>query len=328
MFTSRYLGLAAALLSLSACGPQQEPAVPSPAAATEAPAALGQPGPPGIEKPKPEVSQDFAGFGSSEPLPRADSPTRGVLAFLPKDGIYRPMDHWEQYDWTLQPKRSGHYRARLSYTLSHATLGVQLKFLSSRVKKIIQAAPAGHTVTLGDVFIPEGKEPLPLSVYATTGANGAGFGIKELQLVPIAEGAPVIESAADGTLTLLAKEATPWSETLRYDPAEAKQCLSSWTETADLAEWELQVSKPGRYAVHVTLGCDSANAGSEVAVSVAGQEARFTVQDTGGFQQWKEIAVGELEISSKGTHHLRLVPLKKAKDAIMDVQHIVLRPQS
>jgi hypothetical protein len=99
-----------------------------------------------------------------------------------------------------------------------------------------------------------------------------------------------------------------------------------WTNPDDFAEWEVAIAKPGKYQVIVTQGCGGGNAGSEVAVRLAGQEAKFTVVDTGGFQQWKEVVVGELEVKETGSHYLVVDPLNKVKSAVLDVQKVVLKP--
>jgi hypothetical protein len=316
---------ASAVLALASCDSKPQGEASAPVAKTEAPAPVVAEAPKQEAAAKAEqpVAQDFGDFGSDEPLPRADQPKRGVLRFEPKDGTFTPMDHWEQYDWVFTPKRPGHYRVRLNYELDHATLGLQLKMGEVRLRKVVPAAQAGHVVTLGDLEILT-AEKTGFSIYAPQSANSAGFGIKSVELVPIAEGAPVLKPAADGSITALAKEAVTWSETMRYE--DAKNCLGYWTDAEDFAEWELVVDKPGSYEILVTHGCGDGNAGSEVAVRVAGQEAKFTVQDTGGFQSWKELSVGKIEIKAPGTQFLVIDPLTKTKAAVLDVQKIVLRP--
>jgi hypothetical protein len=79
--------------------------------------------------------------------------------------------------------------------------------------------------------------------------------------------------------------------------------------------------------VAVHQGCGGGG-GSEVAVALDGQELKFTVQDTGGFQKWTEVSVGEVKIDKPGTYHLTVKPQSKQGKAVMDVQKIVLAPVS
>ena len=271
------------------------------------------------------AADDLGEFGSGEPLPRKDEPKRGVLKFTEKQGVTTNMDHWMQRDWTFQAKRSGHYQVRLTYILDHASLGLQFKLGETRLRKTVTGSLGGRSTSLGEVFISEpGK--MGFAIYTPTNANGSGFTVSELALVPTNEGEPKIEPAADGSITLHAKDATTWSETMRYESKPEKNCLGYWTDPDDIAEWEFEVIKPGKYEVLISQGCDGGNAGSEVAIKTAGQEKKFTVQDTGGFQNWKEIRVGEIEIKEAGTQRLVVDPVNKVKAAVLDVQKVVLKP--
>jgi hypothetical protein len=268
---------------------------------------------------------DLGDFGTDEPLDRPDMPKRGVLEFLPKSGTMTPMDHWLQFDWTFKPKRTGHYLVRLTYELDHATLGVQLKLGETRLRKMLTAAPAGRDTYLGEIFIAD-TEPTGFAIYAPSTANSSGLDVVKVELVPTHEGEASVAPGADGSFTLLAKDATTWSETMRYESKPEKNCLGFWTDTEDFAEWEFEVAKPGKYQVIVSHGCGGGNHGSEVAVKVAGQEKKFTVQDTGGFQKWKDVEVGEIEIKEPGTQRLVIDPVNKTKAAVLDVQKVVLKP--
>ena len=135
-----------------------------------------------------------------------------------------------------------------------------------------------------------------------------------------------IEADKTGAFTLLAKDATTWSEAMRYEPKPEKNCLGFWTSADDFAEWEFEVAKSGRYQVTVTHGCGGGNHGSEVEVKLAGKSLKFKTQDTGGFQKWSDVAIGEIEISKAGLQRLVIDPVNKVKAAILDVQKITLTP--
>ena len=58
----------------------------------------------------------------------------------------------------------------------------------------------------------------------------------------------------------------------------------------------------------------------------AGEEnLTFTVEDTGGFQNWKAIEIGELTLAA-GTNVISIRPVDQKGKAVMDVQKIVLVP--
>lgn len=270
-------------------------------------------------------AQEVGDFGSDDPVERKDMPTRGVIKVTGKDAASANKDHWMEYDWKLNARRSGKYQVRLSYALDHASLGVQFKLGEIRLRRVLTAALAGRVVYLGELQI-EAPGDYEFALYAPTNANGSGFEIRELALVPTHESEVAPSQAADGSITLLARDATTWSETMRYEAKPEKNCLGFWTDPDDFAEWEFNVAKPGKYQVVVTQGCGGGNAGSEVAVKVAGIEKKFTVQDTGGFQNWKDVVVGEVELPQKGTQRLVVDPVNKVKAAVLDVQKVTLKP--
>ncbi|MBL9117262.1 MAG: hypothetical protein JNJ83_19805 [Verrucomicrobiaceae bacterium] len=272
-----------------------------------------------------QSTSDLFEFGSGEPLPRQDMPDRGIITLTHKQGIFRPLDHWEQYDWKFDAKRWGHYELRLNYTLNHAGFTVQFKHGETRLKKKLGGSPVAKEVVVGELFIADAG-PQELSLYAPQSSQAMGLAIEGVRLVPTNEGEPLIPQAADGKVVLLAKDATTWSETMRYEPKPEKNCLGYWTSPDDFAEWEFQVTKPGKYKAVVSYGCGGGNHGSEVEVKVGDQSAKFTVEDTGGFQKWKEIEAGIIEIKAEGSHRLIVDPVNKTKSAVLDIQKVVLVP--
>jgi len=297
--------------------PEAAPAKQEPVKVTEAPATPKEP--------------DFAppvnlnGFGSDEPSIRADEPARGVIKVDLKDVKRMTAAHWDQFDCTnLTMKRWGRYEVRVTYTMRHATLGSQFRFGQQPMKKTLIASSQPKRVVYGEVQVEKpGTYPFVLYV-AATGAE-SGFEIHEIAFVPVPEG-PAPQQQADGTLILEAKAATTWSENMRYEPKPEKNCLGFWTSEDDFAEWSFDVTKPGRYKVAVFQGCGGGNEGSEVAVKLDDQEMKFITQDTGGYQSWKEIPVGEIEIKNPGLKRLVIDPVNKVKGAVLDVQKVVLTP--
>lgn len=268
---------------------------------------------------------DLNGFGSDEPAPRADEPTRGVIVIDPKTITHSSQQHWDQYDCTsFDAKRSGHYEVRVTYTLRTTTMGTQFRFAQQPLKKTLSATSQPKRVVYGTVYV---EKPMvyPFSLYAAATGAEPGFEIHQVDFVPAPEG-PTPVQAADGSIVLEASSATTWSENMRFEPKPEKNCLGFWTSEDDFAEWDFEVAKPGRYKVTVVHGCGTGNEGSEVAVKLGGQELKFTVKDTGGFQKWSEAPVGEVEIKSAGKTRLVIDPVSKTKSAVLDVNKVVLTP--
>lgn len=326
---------------IASCGKQEEA---KPQAQTEAPKAapvvaepVEAPKEAGTATPAPApqpsafaVSDPGLGlgdFGSSEPIERADMPDRGVIALpIVQETHFAPATHWEQYNFPFKMKRWGRYTVKLTYQLKTSTLGVQLKFGENRIKKQLTNTNGGEKrLTLGEIYIPVAGDHF-MAIYTPANVGYVQFYPKSIELVPTGEGDEV-KQAGDGTVALLAKDATTWSENMRYEPKPEKNCLGYWTDPKDFAEWEFTVEKPGKFAVTVHQGCGGGG-GSDVALSLEGQELKFKVQDTGGFQKWTAVSVGELKIDKPGTYRLSVKPQNKNGNAVMDVQKVVLAPVS
>jgi len=160
---------------------------------------------------------------------------------------------------------------------------------------------------------------------ATAAALGVAWAPWRAALDAAVAGRPSPVRPPAGTIRLLARDARAHGSKLRYEPEPWKDTLGYWVAVEDWAEWSFTVPQAGRYEVEVLQGCGGGNAGSEVEVRVGNQPLRFTVRETGHFQNFIQLTVGELDLVA-GPQTLSLHPVTKAKDAVMDVRRVVLRP--
>jgi len=128
---------------------------------------------------------------------------------------------------------------------------------------------------------------------------------------------------AKGDIRLFAKDAVVHGTTARYEPLPYKNTVGYWTKPEDWVSWDFDVAKAGKYEVEVQQGCKGG--GSEVAVEVAGQALKFTVDDTGHFQQFIERTIGVVDLP-EGKQTIALKPQNKVGPAVMDLRRVVLRP--
>lgn len=129
-----------------------------------------------------------------------------------------------------------------------------------------------------------------------------------------------------GRIVLHASKAQVQGKKLQYEPKEEKNTLGFWVEPADHVSWAFEVTRPGRYEVHVWQGCGKDSGGSEVEISAGDQRARFTVEDTGHFQNFKERTVGTVSFEKTGPQKLEVRALSKPGVAVMDLRQVVLVP--
>ena len=119
---------------------------------------------------------------------------------------------------------------------------------------------------------------------------------------------------------------------LRYEPAEKKQTLGFWTRPTDAAVWSFTVTQADTFDVEVLQGCGPGQGGSVMTVAVdAAQPAalsplEFTVEATGGFQDFRARVIGRVGPLAAGQHTLRIMPKQIAKQAACDIRQVRLVP--
>ena len=132
--------------------------------------------------------------------------------------------------------------------------------------------------------------------------------------------------AKDGTITLLAKWAEVTGVQLRYEPLPHKNTLGFWSMKDDFATWDFTVTTPGKFDATLSQGCGKGSGGAEVEFTMGTQTLKHTVKDTGGWQKFEDVAIGQLTIDKAGRHTLKVAAKTKPGVAVMDLPKIVLTP--
>jgi arylsulfatase A len=133
----------------------------------------------------------------------------------------------------------------------------------------------------------------------------------------------------NGQIVMPASNAKVRGIQLRYEPQPHKNTLGYWVRAEDYAEWDFTVDSPGRFEVVALVGCGTGQGGSRVGFTFDGNPPIvLEVPDTGGFQEFREMRLGMIEIARTGRHVLKVKPISKAKQAVMDLREVRLRPQT
>lgn len=122
---------------------------------------------------------------------------------------------------------------------------------------------------------------------------------------------------------------------LQYEPPQNKNTLGFWTDPADTASWQFELHSPGLFSIALTQGCGKGSGGADVELAfealdppsdIRPEPLRFTVEDTGHFQNFRERQLGSRDLSTAKRWKLTVKPLSKPGVAVMDLQRIVLEP--
>jgi hypothetical protein len=136
---------------------------------------------------------------------------------------------------------------------------------------------------------------------------------------------PELKPSEDGLIHLHSRYAIVHGEMLRFEPQPHKNTVGYWVNETDWAEWSCIAAKSGRYEVELRYGCGIDQGGSDVEITVGDHVLPFKVEATGGFQAWKNVHLGTLELQADKPVRVTAKPKKKAKNAVMDIQQITLR---
>ena len=131
----------------------------------------------------------------------------------------------------------------------------------------------------------------------------------------------------DGIITIRSRTAHVHGVMLRYEPLPHKDTLGYWVRADDWASMEFEVKTPGKFDVEMLVGCGNGSGGSEVEVAVGEQKLNFTVQETGGFQNFVPRTIGAVTLEKAGRYSLTVKPLKKPGLAVMDLRQVRLLPR-
>jgi len=150
-------------------------------------------------------------------------------------------------------------------------------------------------------------------------------------LVMDIDGKPQVEpvlprQAADGSVTLRAEEAeihdVGGGNRPQVETKYGKPNVGFWVDWRDRVSWRFRVDRPGAFEVTAEV---ASTATSRFEVKVAGQAVTAEVAATGGYDRFKVVRLGRVEIGSAGPVTLEIVPKQDGWSAI-NVRWVRLQP--
>ena len=257
-----------------------------------------------------------------------DAKIKGNTAKLEKNPSNYRIGFWSNVSdsifWNYKATRWGMYDVELTYSLESKKSKIHIQIGDKSINSEIQATNSWYkynTVRLGKIYLPKSGQYL-IAVKGVEKGGAAVMNFKSLVLVPTSEGKEIIQSGRN--ISLHSRDSKVNGVTLRYEPAQKKQCLGYWSNPSDWASWDFIVKEPGDYTVTVRQGCGRGHGGSKVSVISGTQKLIFNAEDTGGFQNWKNIDIGSIKLKEPGLNILEVRPLDKKSVAVMDIQEIIL----
>lgn len=173
--------------------------------------------------------------------------------------------------------------------------GLGSRVVSAAVLATGARVPAASTAD-GVVLRLPTKAPDPISATVVLEVDGA------LEV----EQSVWIQQAADGSITLLADDASLHGDSLRVEHTPGN--LGYWVNAGDWAEWQFRVSQPGDFNVTVEV----ASTGSAAfEVGCGGRSLRVEFPNTGDYGRYQKIEAGVLRAVPGGSVTVRVKPVRQ-----------------
>jgi len=193
--------------------------------------------------------------------------------------------------------------------------------LKNRVKKAYLLADPGRT----ELPIAASEDAVSVKLPAVAPDRIASVVVLEIEGAPEVVG-HVTRQAADGSIALVAVEATVHGATARYESGGGKDNIGFWTDAADWVGWDLAVTTPGKFGLEVTFACEPAYAGSEYTVALADQQLSGKVEATGAWNQFVTCKLGAVELAKPGRYQLSVKADTMPHGAVMNLKAVTLSP--
>jgi alpha-L-fucosidase len=124
-------------------------------------------------------------------------------------------------------------------------------------------------------------------------------------------------------LVLQARAAKVTGESLKLENGTH---LGYWTNPADTASWMLNVPAPGTFRVKVLYACDKTFSGSDACLKIDGKTLTAKVKATGGWDTYKLLELGEVELNKVGAVECTLGFGTAREKALFNLKTIIFDP--
>ena len=135
--------------------------------------------------------------------------------------------------------------------------------------------------------------------------------------------------SSDGALVLLPHDATLEGKSLKIEQVgvigDVKYNLGYWLDPAEFASWPIAGQRAGKYRVIAELGCKNESAGAKAVVACGDARVDFTVEGTGGWQEYRTVELGTIEIPA-GNSAISIHAKTKPGEAVVNVRSLKLVP--
>ncbi len=154
----------------------------------------------------------------------------------------------------------------------------------------------------------------------------AGRRMRASAALALAIAMPLTAFAQAGELSLSARDATIEGDGATYHVWIHGRCIGDWRDVDTWIGWDVELPRAGRFAVEIEAAAGEEAVGGEFVVTIGKTQLRAQVPDTGGWDRFETIRLGEIEPVSAGRQKVAVRPRKIAGPrGLMHLRRLTLR---
>ncbi len=134
----------------------------------------------------------------------------------------------------------------------------------------------------------------------------------------------VVAPNASGVILLDAAAAALVSESLKLEGAGDEAHLAHWQNADETARWAFTIPEPGAYHVQARYAC-AQDHGGRFAINIAGQTLDGRAVSTSGWDVYRTVDFGVVELKKGGEHTLTIAP-REVNESLMHLRFVRLVP--
>ncbi len=146
-----------------------------------------------------------------------------------------------------------------------------------------------------------------------------GTGLKN---IPLTTPVSALTPKPNGILELGADDADLHGDGIKTEDHGGQANIGFWDNGNEWASWKVRFPQTGVFKVSASLA--SISGASEFVIEVGGQQISGKAQQTGGWDQFKEIGLGQIEIKQAGEQVVKIRPKDPAQWHAMNLRFVKL----
>jgi predicted secreted protein len=153
-----------------------------------------------------------------------------------------------------------------------------------------------------------------------------GFGAWRMnEIMAAGTSGPPIEQAADGSVTLPAKDANIIGPNAKFQGGKTR-AIAWWTDVDTSIHWTAKINKPGKYRVELNYAVLGNRNHAELSIAAGDQATKAILAPGNGMDDFKWGQAGVITIGKSGEIPVSATSVSQSQECVVYLRSIMLRP--